>query len=249
MTFQYDKNYYDNYCGPISYSSEHFKQFFDQIAEHIVNDLHPKTVLDAGCAYGYLVTALRDRGVEAFGIDISEHAISKVRDDIRQYCEIQSLTEKLTNNFPDRYDLVISIEVLEHMYEDEGKIAIKNIVSYSDRILFSSSPDDLKEKSHVNVQQREYWAKLFAEYGFYDDIMYRPTYISPQSIYFRRTNNIIKIIEDFERELRQSWNINIELKNSLNELHDKYKNLQDKYNNADNITIKQILKHYIKKIK
>ena len=44
--------------------------FFDWIAERITRDINPKTVLDAGCAMGFLVEGLRARGVEAWGVDV-----------------------------------------------------------------------------------------------------------------------------------------------------------------------------------
>ena len=101
MSELYNFEYYHNCCGPIPYEDpEHWVEFFGMIADRIVCDLHPKTVLDAGCAMGYLVAALRDRGVEAYGIDISEYAISRAREDIRPYCVVGSLTEALPEVLP-----------------------------------------------------------------------------------------------------------------------------------------------------
>ena len=45
-------------------------------AEFIIEKFHPKTVLDVGCAYGELVKGLNDMGVDAYGIDGSDYAIS-----------------------------------------------------------------------------------------------------------------------------------------------------------------------------
>jgi 2-polyprenyl-3-methyl-5-hydroxy-6-metoxy-1,4-benzoquinol methylase len=75
----FNEEYYATGCGP-HYSE--FQKDFERMAGHIVQDFHPGTVLDAGCAWGYLVAALRDKGVEAYGIDISEYAIGKVREDV-----------------------------------------------------------------------------------------------------------------------------------------------------------------------
>ena len=201
----YNYDYYHNCCGPIAYEDpEHWIKFFGDIAERIIKDINPKTVLDAGCAMGYLVTAFRDRGVEAYGIDISEYAVSMAREDIKPYCFVGSLTERLPQNMPRRYDLVVSIEVLEHLYAEDGKVAIKNICNLSDNILFCSSPTDFTELTHFNVQQREYWAKLFAENNFFDDLNYRPTYITPYAMCFRKSENYLRQIEDYERNIRQS---------------------------------------------
>ena len=133
MSEIYNYEYYHNCCGPIAYEEPaHWVEFFGGIANKIINDIHPKTVLDAGCAMGYLVAALRDRGVEAYGVDISEYAISKVREDIRPYCAAGSLTEPLPDGLPKRYDLVVTIEVLEHLYEEDGTQAIHNLCALSD---------------------------------------------------------------------------------------------------------------------
>ena len=76
MSEIYGKDYYDNYdvgVEVVNYiDSKYTKGFLTVIANRIAEDLHPKTVLDAGCAMGYLVAALRDRGVEACGVALEQ---------------------------------------------------------------------------------------------------------------------------------------------------------------------------------
>ena len=205
MSELYNAEYYHSGCGPIPYEEpEHWVNFFGMIADRIVADIHPKTVLDAGCAMGYLVAALRDRGVEAYGVDISAYAISKVREDVRPFCKVGSLTEPLPAGLPDRYDLVVTIEVLEHLYAEDGRQAIRNLCQLTDKVLFTSTPDDFTEPTHVNVQQREYWCRTFFENGFVDDINYRPTYLTAHALLFRRSANIERQVEDYERNIRIS---------------------------------------------
>ena len=208
MSEIYNAEYYKEYdvgCGKVDYSdSEYTKGFLTQIAQKIADDLHPRTVLDAGCAMGHLVAALRDLGVEAYGVDISKYAISKVREDIRPFCKVGSLTEPLPAGLPDRYDLVVTVEVLEHLYEDEGRQAIRNICKLTDEVLFTSTPDDFTEPTHVNVQQREYWCRVFFENGFVDDLNYRPRYLTSHALLFRRSANIARQVEDYERNIRIS---------------------------------------------
>lgn len=199
----YNEQYYHSGCGPIPYEEpEHWVAFFGAVADRIVADFAPKTVLDAGCAMGYLVAALRDRGVEAYGIDISKYAISKVREDVKSFCVIGSLTEELPPELPKYFDLVTNIEVLEHMYPEDGAKAIKSICAVADTVLFSSTPDDFSESTHLNVQQREYWARLFAENGFFDDVNYCPIYVTKHAMCYRRKADILQQIEDYERAIR-----------------------------------------------
>ena len=203
MSEIYNEEYYHSGCGPIPYEEpEHWNEFFGIIADRIVSDLHPKTVLDAGCAMGYLVAALRDRGVEAYGLDISEYAISMVRDDIKPYCMVGSLTEKIPEEMPRRFDLVVTIEVLEHLYEEDGRKAIANLCTLSDTILFSSTPDDYEERTHVNVQQREYWAICFWQNGFTDNLEYRPNYITKYAVcYCKGSYDTEDLIKKYERAI------------------------------------------------
>ena len=203
----YDKNYYETYdMGNRTESyeqSKNLKRFMNIVADNIVQTIHPSTVLDVGCAMGYLVVALRDRGVEAYGIDVSEYAISKVREDIKPYCRVCSALDPFPKEFPQKYDLVTTIEVAEHLYEEDGRLFIKNICNYTDDIIFSSTPDDITEKTHFNVQQPEYWAKIFAENGFFRELTYDASYISPQASRFVKSNvNQDRLVEDYERAIR-----------------------------------------------
>ena len=232
MSEIYNEEYYHNGCGPIPYEEpEHWVEFFGMIADRIVNDLHPRTVLDAGCAMGYLVAALRDRGVEAYGVDISEYAISKVREDVRPFCRVASLTEAFPNDLPQHYDLVVTIEVLEHLYAEDGQKAIANLCKHADTVLFSSTPDDFEERTHVNVQQREYWAKLFFEQGFTDDINYRPRYLTPYASLFRKNTDLVRQIEDYERNIRMTEGEYAKNAAYLNQA------IQDKETHIQNLTI------------
>ena len=160
----YDQHYFDTALGPVPYDRRHaqWTQFFGSIADHIVADIKPRRVLDVGCAKGFLVEALRDRGVEAFGIDVSPYAIGEVRPDIKAYCRVGSAVEP----FGGSYDLITCIEVLEHMTEGDGRAAIANICAAAGDLLFSSTPDDFDEPTHVNVRPQSWWIERFAEHGF-----------------------------------------------------------------------------------
>ena len=137
-------------------------------------------------------------GVEAFGIDISQYAIEKVHQDIRAYCRVASVMDPL----PQRYDLIICIEVLEHTLPRDAEKAIQNFCRSADDILFSSTPIDYKEATHVNVQPPEYWARLFAAHGFFRDLDYDASFILPWAVRFRKSHDpISSTVPSYERRL------------------------------------------------
>jgi len=200
----FDEYYYAHCCGDPYERNEAHLRFFAGIAERLIADVAPKSVLDAGCATGMLVEALRQRGVEATGIDLSSFAIERAHESVRAYCHHGSIADEL----PDRYDLIVSIEVLEHMPVRAAEAAIANFCRHADDVLFSSSPLDYKEPTHVNVHPPEYWAAEFARHGFYRDVDFDASYITPWAARFRRgTEPIRRIVQDYERRF---WQLTLE---------------------------------------
>lgn len=155
---------------------------FAAIADRIVQTLRPRRVLDAGCACGLLVEALWDRGVEAYGIDISAYAIAQARRDIRPYCTVASLTAPVGG----RFDLVVCIEVLEHMELADADAALANLCAAADTILFSSTPVDLSEPTHVNVRPVLDWLLRFAAHGFAPVADYDASFVAQHAFLLRR---------------------------------------------------------------
>ena len=129
--------------------------------------------------------AFWDRGVEAWGRDISSYAIGKVRRDLVRYCQAGSLTQPISGG---PFDLVTCIEVLEHMEESDARQAATRIAGVTDCILFSSTPSDFTEPTHINVHPTIYWLKLFADLSFYPDIVLDASFVAPHAFVLRRAH-------------------------------------------------------------
>jgi len=200
----FDQFYYTHGLGQPYERNEAWLGFFGGIAERIISDIGPGSVLDAGCALGLLVESFRTRNVEAFGIDVSEYAVTHAHESIRPYCWVGSIADPL----PRRYDLIVSIEVLEHIAADQATQAIANLCQHTDDILFSSSPFDYKEVTHFNVQPPEYWAEQFARHGFYRDVDFDATFITAWAVRFRKTAEPMhRVTRNYERRY---WTLNKE---------------------------------------
>lgn len=98
--------------------------FHDQLA-HAIAALAPEDILDVGCGEGYVARALRDRGICApmTGIDQSAEAIEDARRRVPEASfavmdALELVREKRT------YDLVMMIEVLEHIPQPERMLPI-----------------------------------------------------------------------------------------------------------------------------
>jgi SAM-dependent methyltransferase len=219
---QYGAYYYRHDCGVPYERNEHWLKFFGDVAESLVRDLHPASVLDAGCAMGFLVEALRLRGVEAWGVDVSEYAISQVHESVRDYCSVASLTEPL----PRRYDLITCIEVVEHIPAAEVDKVIANLCQATDRLLLSTSPHDYSEPTHVNVQPPEVWSMMLAREGFLRDFDHDASYLTPwAALYTRRDEPIAETVRRYDESWwRLRWEVS-EMRSSLVALHERLERL------------------------
>lgn len=205
----YDAYYFRHNCGKPYERNPEWLAFFASIAETVIRKIQPRKVLDAGCAMGMLVEAFRDRGVAADGLDLSAYALGQVREDVRPYCRVASLLDPL----PERYDLIISIEVLEHIEPPGASRAVANLAAAGTDILFSSSPFDYKESSHFNTQPPEYWAELFAEQGFFRDVDFDASFITPWAVRFlKKEDPLPRLIRDYERKFWLLWKENTDLR-------------------------------------
>ena len=203
----YDERYYATRLGePCHRENPAWHVHIGRVADGIVAELAPRTFLDAGCGIGLLVEKLRERGVEAWGIEISDYALAQMPEHLRQHCWLASVTEPL----PRSYDVIACIEVLEHLPAEAGTAAIANLAAHTDSILFSSSPEDFREPTHLNVQPTDYWVELFARHGFFRNLDLDAGFVAPHAIHFLRAGQTaVAVARAYER---WHWRTRVELR-------------------------------------
>lgn len=211
---------YDNYA----WDNEKWRSFFTSLAERVVGVANPRTVLDVGCARGLFVQALTARGVDASGIDISEHAIESAHDDVRDRLRVASVVEPLGGP----YDLISCIEVLEHMSPDEAQRAIDSITAATDRVLFSSSPVDHDEPTHVNTRPTAQWLAWFAERGFFRRTDVDLSFLSPWAVLLQREElTLHTLTQRYEQQFALVNTELVEKRRALLESHRRISLLND----------------------
>jgi hypothetical protein len=89
-----------------------------------------------------------------------------------------------------------------------AEAAIANFCRHTDDVVFSSSPFDYKEPTHVNVHPPDYWAAEFARHGFYRDVDFDGSFITAWAARFRRgTEPVHRIVRNYERRF---WELLLE---------------------------------------
>ena len=95
--------------------------------------------LDVGCATGYLVEVLRERGIDAQGCDLSAYAIDHAAPGAVGHVRVANLFAGLP--WPDgTFDLVTSLEILEHLPPDRVPDALAELARVCGGYLYATIP-------------------------------------------------------------------------------------------------------------
>ena len=133
-----------------------------------INDVfEPESVIDVGCGIGEYVQYLENNlGIRSCGIEGSGACLPYLVSE-----KVMILDMRIKQNVRLHSDLVVSLEVAEHIEIEYSNIFIENLTQLSDTILMSAAPPGAGGHHHVNCQTQEYWHKKFLKFGYiYDEV-------------------------------------------------------------------------------
>jgi len=131
-----------------------------------LNITRDQTVLDFGCSKGFLVKALRLLYRQAWGVEISPYAISKVDSAVEEYCSLKGEMK----NTPDVFDFCIAKDVFEHINPTDLCFELEELKA---RCLFAiiplgrngeyTAPLNNCDVTHVICQDEDWWMSFFKD--------------------------------------------------------------------------------------
>lgn len=129
--------------------------------------VRPKSVVDVGCGVGTWLSVWRELGVSSVvGVDGDYVDRSLLMIEKGSF-----IAHDLSRPIPDLggFDLVMSLEVAEHLPAESAAQFVAGLTSLGPVVMFSAAIPSQGGTNHVNEQWPEYWARLFANYGY--DVM------------------------------------------------------------------------------
>lgn len=147
----------------------------------------PVSILDVGCGVGGWSLAYKERGIS--NITMLDHPSNKKEHLLFQ--ENNFHTIDFETAIPPVYpaELVICLEVLEHIHAHRCDAVIEYLTKCADTILFSAAIPGQHGYKHVNENYPPYWKAAFEKYGFTQYDIVRPLILFNQEIeYFIRQN-------------------------------------------------------------
>ena len=153
----YDAPYYQVFAETSRKSAE-------AIVPVVMELLAPASVVDLGCGLGAWLAVFRRHGVgDIQGVDGSYVSRDQLMIPEEAFTAYDLSTPYISSR---RYNLAISLEVAEHLPEASGRTLVNSLVHLAPVVLFSAAVPYQPGTNHVNCQWPEYWAELFARYGF-----------------------------------------------------------------------------------
>jgi 2-polyprenyl-3-methyl-5-hydroxy-6-metoxy-1,4-benzoquinol methylase len=116
-----------------------------------------RTILDVGCGLGNNLHALSHLGrYELTGVDVSQEALARARDLVPDARFLRRDAER--ESLPERFDLVISIQVVEHILDDIA--ALRNMATMSAGHVFISTMSGRMRPSEIGIGHLRSYSRL-----------------------------------------------------------------------------------------
>ena len=165
----------------------------------------PKSVIDIGCGLGNFLYNFKELNVETvLGVDGSWVDRKKVAHYLNEVEFLEHNLEKPLK-LNKRFDLVLSLEVAEHLSESSAKTHVKNLVSMGDVIIFSAAIPFQGGQNHINEQWQSYWTTRFNDEGYEIIDVIRPNLWNNDNIpFWYRQYTLVYINKNAKIELPNS---------------------------------------------
>ena len=127
----------------------------------IIEQYDPKSVIEIGAGMGTLGECLSNLKINYYGIEPNRYH--------RAFAKKRGQLLNGLNNYPNQCDLIVSIEVFEHLTDEQINEYLENIEAKY--LLLSSTPYTTTPEfdawwGHINIKSVDQWIEFMAEYGF-----------------------------------------------------------------------------------
>jgi SAM-dependent methyltransferase len=154
-----------------TYDSEFFDSIEDGSQESakiivpiVLKLVQPKSVVDIGCGRGVWLREFQRNGVQQiFGVDGTYVRPQELLIDPEFFRGVDLTTRWRLDG---RYDLVVCLEVAEHLPQRSAKHLVSTLASAAPLVLFSAAVPNQVGTHHINEQWPAYWQRLFRDLGY-----------------------------------------------------------------------------------
>jgi 2-polyprenyl-3-methyl-5-hydroxy-6-metoxy-1,4-benzoquinol methylase len=142
----YGASYYGVGRNPLSREGRSGYADYDRWSSHANSQAYllwrffpVERTLDVGCARGFVVEALRERGMDANGVDVSHWAVKNASPGAQGHVKVVDLEKRSPSRFR-HFDLISAFEVMEHLSPEQVPAVIQRLRKSCDGWLIATVP-------------------------------------------------------------------------------------------------------------
>ncbi len=138
----------------------------EKVLPLLLNFISLESVLDVGCGSGDWLQVLKKCGiVDLTGIDSFINIPSSTVNLEKNYC-YENVDLSKPFDLGRKFDLIISLEVAEHLPDLSSDSFVNSLVKHGDLILFSAAIKGQGGFQHINEQPIQYWINKFKQHDY-----------------------------------------------------------------------------------
>jgi SAM-dependent methyltransferase len=182
----------------------------NEITPILMDLFSPSTVLDVGCGLGTFLKSFKDFGVKKIlGVDgtwVDKTLLFKnINSD--EFVE-RDLEEEII--LDSKFDLVLSLEVGEHLSDNAANGFVKSLTNAGDIIIFSAAIPFQGGYNHINEQWIGYWEEKFEIFGFRKyDFFKEILWDNPNVFWWYKQNMVVFSKSDLKINFRENKLTNV----------------------------------------
>jgi SAM-dependent methyltransferase len=182
--------YEDLHSGQMKAEEQAYRLSADRILTILGEYLQPASVLDVGCGLGTWISVLQARGIkDVLGID------GPWLDPKQAVCDpsvLQVTDLEAGFDLARRFDLVVCLEVAEHLSAAAAERFVESLTRHSSAVLFSAAIPFQGGHHHLNERFLSYWVSLFDKHEFQPlDIVRGRIWHDQQVMWWLRQNIVL----------------------------------------------------------
>jgi SAM-dependent methyltransferase len=172
-TPHYDQSFYDEQISGSLGSAR-------VLLAHLHGLWQPASVLDIGCGRGAWLAAWRELGVQdVLGIDGPWNRQELLLDPAIPF---RAANLEAPVQPGRRFELAMSIEVVEHLSPAAGEGVVQSLTSCADVVLFSAAFTGQGGVHHIHERYHSHWGTLFAARGYGVHDVLRPRFWADERV-------------------------------------------------------------------
>ena len=173
-----EKEFFDHELsiGVTPENPEYF-ELMDRTANIIKN--YARNVIEIGAGMGTLGECLEHKGIDYYGIEPNKYH--------RDFARSRGITLHDLGNYPTHTQLIVSIEVFEHLTDEQLTEYLTTIQAeylYLSSTPYATTPEFDEFWGHINLKQVDEWVEFMAKFGY--SLYKRVDIPTPWSLIFKK---------------------------------------------------------------